>query len=465
MLRSAISQLAVAILFCRVSRCQFSEDHYKRRYYLTVVNLLARRRMATDFIHLQVIITMHISSPIRIIGPWFFLLSSFVTALSAHAEPVLNGIAPFQQLGKDRFVAALYSDSLTDNANEILDTTQQRSMELRITADELSPRRLNRLWIEGMAINNPPHLLTKEADNMVSFTQLIKDKLHRGDSLRLDYRVGAGTEVKVNSVSVGNLPGDQFFDLLLRTWIGSIPLSSTFKNQLLASGNVDDDILNLYNSITPAAERQDIVKQWNKAKQEKAAAQKAAKPNKTDVAPEIAKPSLALVPAVKAPVTIASPTEAKPTPQPLKPQAEAPPKPKVAAQPAAEAKPTLAKAPTKVETQNDEEDEDDTEVLTAASLLDQQRYHSELLRWCYKYLKYPPKAASRNQQGSVRLSVSIDRKGNVTKVNAEEESPYNLLNKEALSAVERANPFPPVPDSIKGERYSFSLPIVFRLPD
>ncbi len=409
---------------------------------------------------------MHMSSPIRAISPWLISIVTLLMVQTTIAAPLLNGVAPFQQLGKERFVAALYSDSLTDNANDILGTTQQRSMELRITADALSTRRLNRLWIEGMAINNAPDILSQEAEHMVSFTKLLKGKLYRGDHLRLDYRTGAGTEVTVNGMSVGNIPGEHFFDLLLRTWVGSIPLSSTFKSHLLSAGDVDDETLSLYNSLQPTPDRTDIVKQWQNAEKAKAAALvvEEEQQKKADIAPDIAKPTVAVKPTLTAPAKIAPPSIPAKTPAKSE---EAKPQAKVATQPTAKAKPAVAKLPSKPPAQDteDDDDESDTEEFTAASLIDQQRYHSQLLRWCYKYLKYPAKAAARNQQGSVRIFVSIDRKGHVTQVDAEEESPYNLLNREALNAIERANPFPPVPDTIKGEQYNFTLPIVFRLPD
>lgn len=102
--------------------------------------------------------------------------------------------------------------------------------------------------------------------------------------------------------------------------------------------------------------------------------------------------------------------------------------------------------------------------LTAETLLNRQLYHSKLLKWTYKYLSYPRRALKRGQQGSVRLTVVIDREGNVQEVTAVEESRFALLNREALGAVKRAEPFPPVPDTVSGERFEFSLPIVFRLP-
>lgn len=393
----------------------------------------------------------------RTLCSWLFFTTSCLVTLNIYAAPLLNGIAPFQQLGKDRFVAALYSDTLSDSANELIGTTQNRSIELRITADQLSPRRLNRLWIEGMAINAPADILAEEADNMVNFSKLLEDKLMRGDHLRIDYRPAQGTTVSLNGKALGKIPSDHFFDLLLRTWIGSIPLSSTFKNQLLAAGEVDQEILTLFKSITPAETRLDIVGQWHKPEPPEEEPPIAPAPAlDINPAPQLSKANIALAPTLTAPAIAPAPVAATPS-------TETPAVANVADTP----KPAAAKkvAPPTPPKTDEDDDEGAEEELTTAMLLDRQRYHSQLLRWCYKYLKYPEKAASRRQQGSVRISVAIDRDGNVTEVNTEEESPYSLLNKEALSAIDRANPFPPMPSSISGERYSFSMPIVFRLPD
>ena len=114
--------------------------------------------------------------------------------------------------------------------------------------------------------------------------------------------------------------------------------------------------------------------------------------------------------------------------------------------------------------QEEELEEESAPLLTAESLLNRQLYHSQLLKWTYKYIRYPKRAVSRGHEGSVRVAVVIDRDGNVKNVSEVESSKYSTLNREALGAVNRAIPFPAIPEGIEGEEFAFSLPIVFRLP-
>lgn len=57
----------------------------------------------------------------------------------------------------------------------------------------------------------------------------------------------------------------------------------------------------------------------------------------------------------------------------------------------------------------------------------------------------------------------VDRMGQVKSILPIEESEYSSLNKAAWKAIESAAPFPGIPESIKGDDFEFSMPIVFRL--
>ncbi len=381
----------------------------------------------------------------------------FITSANLSAAPLLNGLAPHIELGQEQFLAALYVDSPSSAPSTLLSANEHKRMELRITARRLSTRRLNSLWIEGMAINVPGSLLTKHADNMVKFTSLLKGRLVAGDILSIDTAPGEGTRVSLNGVELGQIYADGFFELLLRTWIGSVPLSSDFRDNILkGGGEVDAELVARFQAITPRKGRVAAIEAW---------LQEDTPP--TVAPPEVAKdiPRLPDKPQVSAPrLAIASaPKLAQPNGKPKsakgKPKIAAPhkPAPKVAAA-------TKAPEPEDIDEAPEEEPEDPAEVFTAESLLSRQLYHSKLLKWTYKYISYPKRAISRGQEGSVRLAVVIDRKGKVKQVSPVEESRYSTLNKEALGAVKRAEPFPPVPDEVGGKEFEFSLPIVFRLP-
>jgi len=72
-------------------------------------------------------------------------------------------------------------------------------------------------------------------------------------------------------------------------------------------------------------------------------------------------------------------------------------------------------------------------------------------------------AQDRNQQGNVRIAISINRAGDIINMAWIEDTRFDMLNKEAWEAVKRAAPFPPIPDAINVPVFEFSAPITFEL--
>ncbi|GAB3092789.1 TonB family protein [Aestuariicella hydrocarbonica] len=396
---------------------------------------------------------------------------------SALADSLLNGLSVHKELNKEAFIGALYTDSLSSNANELLNSSGRKRLELRVTAKRLSSRRLNSMWIEGMAINNPPQLLTAQANNMVAFTSLVKRSLKAGDVLSIR---GAGNTVAVtlNDTKLGSIESADFFNMILRTWIGNVPLSSDFRDGLLTAGDVNNDLLAQFENIKPSAARVNAIANWGNPQAASADQQVASTKTETnankpdpDLSASMAAPALTGPSLIEKPKIIASAPKIAPK-APAKEKQAAPVKPatvaKAPAQPKKVAKPAVAAKqaePMDEDFDDDSFDEEDSgPALTAESLLSRQLYHSNLLKWTYQYIRYPKRAIARGQEGSVRVAVVIDRDGNLKNVAEVESSKHDMLNREALKAVERATPFPKMPDGIDGNEFAFSLPIQFKLP-
>ncbi|MBU3070965.1 TonB family protein [Aestuariicella sp. G3-2] len=414
-------------------------------------------------------------------GFWALFALLVLGAPLTFADSLLNGLADHKQFNKDLFIGALYTDNLSADAASQLNNPGRRRLELRVVAKRLSSRQLNSMWIEGMAINNPPDLLTQQAENMVSFTSFVKRSLRAGDILAIRGD-GTKTTVTLNDVELGSINSPKFFNMVLRTWIGSVPLSSEFRDALLTNGSIDGDLLAKFESISPSQGRRDAVAKWVQPAADIETELADAAPTQTALdddnrpvaeitKPVVTAPSIAAPPKIEKPTLAASEPDTAETPQ-AKPEAPKVVKATETPTPAKpESKPAVAKAaaskadlPEEEELFDDEED-DSGPLLTAESLLSRQIYHSQLLKWTYQHIRYPQRAASRGQEGSVRIAVVIDRQGEVQSVSEVESSKYETLNREALRAVERSKPFPPMPDDIQGSEFAFSLPIQFRLPD
>ena len=101
--------------------------------------------------------------------------------------------------------------------------------------------------------------------------------------------------------------------------------------------------------------------------------------------------------------------------------------------------------------------------LSVESILAQQDYTTQIISQIYKSVKYPSNAVKRNQQGSVRASVVIDRAGNLLGITLVEESDYSTLNRAVLKAINSAAPFPAIPASVKDETVEMIVPVAFKL--
>ena len=377
-------------------------------------------------------------------------------ANASFGSTLLNGVAIHNELGKDQFVGGLYTSNLRTSARSILLSQETKKIEVRILANRFSSRRFKRMWIEGMAINSSPAELEKHSQHMAEFSNLLKIKLIRGDNFVID-RSKTETTVLLNGSELGKIASVDFFDLLLRSWIGPVPLSSDFRTSLLVEGVIPPDTLAIFERTKPSSERVETIRLALEERNN--AAPKTAEGESGTSVPALA--SGAAVSANANNNAPASETEAKaddetaqatpaPTPKPVKKTPK--PKPK-----------KIALAPTEdILDESIFDDEDDE--FTAESLLIQSLYISKLARWTHKFTRYPKSALNRRREGSVRLRVTVDRKGEVKNVDILEPAKYKAMNKEAKNAVKRADPYPSMPDEVSGEDFSFTFKMTFKLP-
>lgn len=357
------------------------------------------------------------------------MLASLLLSVSVWAQPLLNGMAVHSELGEEQFIAALYTDNRTTSARDFIVSDVNKAMEMRIVADRLFPRRFQRLWVESIAINAGAAELEAHAQNLADFSNLLRVRLREGDIVRFERIKDEGVRVLVNGYQLGAVASPRFFDLLVRSWIGPVPLSTSFREDLLAGGEVSSEVLARFEATTPSRERIAAVTAALDAA--RAAAE----------APPEPEPEVAAAP--------------EPTPAP-RPEPEPEPEPEVAS--------TGLVRPDDLFDDDilDEEDDADYQV-TAESLLVRQLYISRLSSWTANHVEYPNMAINRNQEGTVRLTVTLSRDGRVRDIQFMERSDHRLLNQAAEAAVRRASPFPSVPDEISGEVFLFTAPVVFRL--
>jgi protein TonB len=90
-------------------------------------------------------------------------------------------------------------------------------------------------------------------------------------------------------------------------------------------------------------------------------------------------------------------------------------------------------------------------------------YEQILAAWLDRHKYYPTSLRRRGIEGEGRLRIRIARSGNLLGVDVVAAFSHPTLAATAEEWVRRAEPFPPVPDSMRGEDFEFVVPIGFRL--
>ena len=369
-------------------------------------------------------------------------IMSFVCVHTVQADTALNGVAIYTELGQEQYIAGLYTSKLSSVQREVLTSNEEKELQVRILANSISSRAFKKMWIEGLAINASSRELETHSQNMATFSNMLKIRLLRGDIFTMQRSMNDVTII-LNGSTVGRINDPKFFDMLIRAWIGTVPLSTEFRQALLSGGEMEPNLVSRFQTTQPSASRIAAISAGLEAIGISSA-------NTTTLAVKD-KPT----PVPKK----ATPTPKKATPTPKK----AKPAPKVVkVEP-----PQLLLGPTDgalLDSSIFDVTEEDVEY-TAESLLTQQLYIAKLKKWSQRFLKYPVMAQKRGQQGNVRLSVTVDDDGKVLSTEILEAARHAVLTEAAVTAVESASPFPRIPPSlrIQGDTFVFSLPVTFVL--
>ena len=162
-------------------------------------------------------------------------------ALPASADLVLNGSAVYQQLTRNYYLAGLYLPQPAQSAETIFSPAVARRMQLVVSADHWSPRKWRSQWQNNIAINNDGLQASPQLQQaLMDFTRLLRHDLQTGDEIRIDFQPGGATRIQLNRELAMAVDGPQLFDALLRTWIGKLPPSREFRQQILGLTAMDE---------------------------------------------------------------------------------------------------------------------------------------------------------------------------------------------------------------------------------
>lgn len=94
---------------------------------------------------------------------------------------------------------------------------------------------------------------------------------------------------------------------------------------------------------------------------------------------------------------------------------------------------------------------------------DRKLYTSVATAWLQLHRRYPEEAREAGLEGLALVYIVIERNGDVRSFRVIQSTGYAVLDKEILEAVERAKPFPVIPDTDHRDEVDLILPVKFEI--
>lgn len=159
----------------------------------------------------------------------------------ASSNLVLNGAGIRYKFVIKVYTAGLYLQAKANTPEAVLAAPGNKRMHV-VMLREIDGNELGKLFTRGMQDNVPRDQFSKFIPGMLQMADIFstRRKLNAGDAFSVDYVPGTGTQVLVNGKPTGEIIKEpEFFNALLRIWLGTSPADHALKDALLgvASSN------------------------------------------------------------------------------------------------------------------------------------------------------------------------------------------------------------------------------------
>ncbi len=342
----------------------------------------------------------------------------------------------------------------------------ERRMEVRVL-NNYSKRRWFNLWMQSISINNSRESFSESAQDLITLMQAAKSAPQKGDFIEYLSSSDQSTSMRFNGTQlISDLPAD-VFDLLLNTWIGAIPPTTSFKEEILGKQR-NSEAMQLLDSVAIDPQRVALAASWILPPPKPAAvAAKVAKPvvkkaKKAEVVAAV-KPSAASAP-ITAAATAAVTDKKRDSKGVTQQVAEAEPTAdshnSASADLSKTASSEIASTDKDAVSRAESQGEVDFSVAEALAMRD---YTPMVVQQIYRKISYPSRAIDRGYEGTVRMAIVVDKTGALESATVAQRSEYSLLNKAAIRATEQAAPFPELPAALNTDQFEITVPITFKL--
>jgi hypothetical protein len=152
----------------------------------------------------------------------------------------LNGMGYRTKFFFKIYVGGLYTEKKVSTTEQVLALKGPKRVIMHMVYDEVSGEKMANAWQEGFEDNNSEAQL-KALSSRLSTLKSYFDDMKAGDVILLDYMPGKGTVVTIRGKQKGIIEGDDFYNALLKVWLGDDPADEDLKTAMLGADESGDD--------------------------------------------------------------------------------------------------------------------------------------------------------------------------------------------------------------------------------
>ena len=153
------------------------------------------------------------------------------STILAEQELVLNGVGIRKKGPFKVYLGALYLESKTKTAVAILQDEGAKRVQLNMLRN-LSKKKIVGAIVDGFKANTPDMASVQvRVDEFINYM----DKVKKGDNIQFDYVPTVGTNIVINGTNKGTIVGKDFFDALMKVWLGDKPVDKKLKSSMLGA--------------------------------------------------------------------------------------------------------------------------------------------------------------------------------------------------------------------------------------
>ncbi len=144
----------------------------------------------------------------------------------------LNGAGVRKKLFIKLYVASLYVESKTDQAEQLLELNQPVCIHLHITSGKITAEKMIKATREGFEKSTQGNTTPIEKE-IETFLSWLKQPIKKGDVFEFSFIPQDSTIVSKNDKFLGEVNNKEFSAALFAIWLGDDPVQVDLKNKLL----------------------------------------------------------------------------------------------------------------------------------------------------------------------------------------------------------------------------------------